>query len=172
MSGNSWNKSSVQELFDMPVFELVHKAYSVHKENFNPQNMEYSTLSNIKTGGCPEDCTYCPQSVHYQTGLKREKLLDRDTIIEQAKQAKKNGAKRFCMGAAWRSPPKKGFQQVLQIIQDVKSLELETCVTLGLLNESQANELKSVGLDFYNHNLDTSRNFTPQLLPREPIKID
>lgn len=164
MSSISWSKSSVLELFEMPLFELVHQAYSVHREYFDPQNMEYCTLSNIKTGGCPEDCTYCPQSSYYKTDLKREKLLDRNTIISQAKKAKKNGATRFCMGAAWRSPPKKGFQEVLQIIQDIKSLKLETCATLGLLNESQAKELKSVGLDFYNHNLDTSEKFYPKII--------
>lgn len=154
-----WNRTSVQKLFESPLFEVVSQAYAAHKKHFDPSEMEYCSLLNIKTGGCPEDCSYCPQSVHYNTGLKKEKLFEKNIVLEQAKLAKKSGAKRFCMGAAWRSPPKKGFQKVLGLIGEIKSLGLETCVTLGLLNESQAKELKLAELDYYNHNLDTSEKF-------------
>ncbi len=164
MSGRHWNKRSLLNLFEMPLFEVVHRAYVVHKKHFNPVEMEYCSLLNIKTGGCPEDCSYCPQSVHYKTELKPEKLFDHEKVIECAKEAKKNGAKRFCMGAAWRSPPKKGFEQVLELVQAVKSLGLETCVTLGLLNASQASDLKEAGLDYYNHNIDTSEQFYPSII--------
>jgi biotin synthase len=164
MVANTWDKSSINALLDLPFFEVVSKAYAGHKQYFNPSEMEFCTLSSIKTGGCPEDCAYCPQSAHYQTGLKKEKLLDIDSVIAQAKMAKNNGAKRFCMGAAWKSPPKKDFPKVLDLVQAIKSLDLETCVTLGQLDATQAEQLKAAGLDFYNHNLDTSPEFYSSII--------
>ena len=171
MEGKTWSQTSVSRLFDLPFFELIFKAHSIHRVNFDITAIEFCTLSSIKTGTCPEDCAYCTQSGHYKTGLKREKLIDVDSIIEQAKIAKKNGAKRFCMGAAWRSPPKKEFPKVLEMIKAVKELGLEACVTLGMLDKEQARDLKQAGLDFYNHNLDTSPEFYQKLLLLEPTKI-
>jgi len=160
----SWNKETVSELFERPIFDLVSESYRVHKENFDPTEMEFCTLSNIKTGACPEDCGYCSQSAHYDTGLTREKLSDIDSVIAEAKLAKKNGAKRFCMGAAWRSPPKKDLPKVLSMIMAIKEMGLETCATLGLLDEDQAKQLKAAGLDYYNHNLDCSPEFYPSVI--------
>lgn len=164
MESRAWNQLSVSHLFELPFFELLFKAYSVHRANFDVTEMEFCTLSSIKTGTCPEDCAYCTQSGHYKTGLKREKLIDIDLIIEQAKLAKKNGSKRFCMGAAWRSPPKQELPKVLEMIKAVKALGLETCITLGMLDKEQARELKQAGLDFYNHNLDTSPDFYQKII--------
>src|SRR3990167_970664 len=159
MSHSAWNVDNVFALFEQPFFELLHQAYACHKANFDVQDMEFCALSSIKTGACPEDCAYCPQSGHYKTGVKKEKLLDIEEVLLQAEKAKANGAKRFCMGAAWRNPPKKDFPKVLTIIKAVKNLGLETCVTLGMLDAEQAKELKKNGLDFYNHNVDTSPNY-------------
>lgn len=164
MEQKKWDRDSITALLDMPFFELVSSAYVVHKQNFNPAEMEFCTLSSIKTGSCPEDCAYCPQSAHYNTGLAKEKLLDIDSVIAQAKAAKNNGAKRFCMGAAWRSPPKKDFPKVLAIVNAIKELGLETCITLGLLEETHAQQLKAAGLDFYNHNLDCSPEFYKSII--------
>ena len=161
---NSWNKTSVDQLFELPFFELLYKAHEVHRSNFDVRDMELCTLSSIKTGTCPEDCAYCPQSGHYTTEVKREKLIDLKEIIKQAKIAKENGARRFCMGAAWRSPPKREFPQVLEMIKSVKALGLETCVTLGMLDQEQILQLREVGLDFYNHNLDTSPEFYKKII--------
>jgi biotin synthase len=164
MSAPLWNEKNIMALFDLPFFELISQAYNVHKQNFNPQDMEFCSLSSIKTGACPEDCAYCPQSGHYQTGLKKEKLLDLATIIAQAKNAKAQGAKRFCMGAAWKKPSKKDLAKVLDMIRAVRKLGLETCVTLGALDFQQAQDLKQAGLDYYNHNLDTSAAFYPRII--------
>ena len=161
---NSWNKASVARLFELPFFELLYKAHEVHRSHFDVRNMELCTLSSIKTGTCPEDCAYCPQSGHYTTEVKREKLIDLKAIIEQAKIAKENGAQRFCMGAAWRSPPKREFPQVLEMVKSVKALGLETCVTLGMLDQEQILQLREAGLDFYNHNLDTSPEFYKKII--------
>lgn len=164
MINKSWDKNALLMLLELPLFELVNRAYEVHKQHFNPTEIEFCVLSSIKTGGCPEDCAYCPQSAHYDTGLTSEKLLDIDEVMVQAKNAQNNGAKRFCMGAAWRSPPKKDFPKVLEIIKRVKSLGLETCVTLGLLDGIHATQLKTAGLDYYNHNLDSSPKFYPSII--------
>ncbi len=150
-----WRKCQVEELFAMPFMELVFKAAQVHRENFNPQEIQLSTLLSIKTGGCPEDCEYCPQSARYDTGLERQTMLDVEEILEKARIAKARGASRFCMGAAWRGPKPKDIEVVTKIISAVKDLGLETCGTFGMLEDGMAEELKEAGLDYYNHNLDT-----------------
>lgn len=170
MKKETWSQQAVSDLFELPFFELLFKAYSMHRVNFDITEMEFCTLSSIKTGTCPEDCAYCTQSGHYKTDLKKEKLIDIDSVIEQAKLAKKNGAKRFCMGAAWRSPPKRELPKVLEMIKAVKALGLEACVTLGMLDKEQARDLKQVGLDFYNHNLDTSPDFYQRIITTRTYK--
>ena len=159
MTSANWTFDAMIGYLEKPFFELIYEAYSVHRKNFDVQDMEFCTLSSIKTGACPEDCAYCPQSGHYNTGLKKEKLIAIETVLSQAKCAKAAGAKRFCMGAAWKNPPKKDFPAVLEMVREVKKLGLETCVTLGMLDEAQAHQLKAAGLDFYNHNLDTSPEY-------------
>lgn len=152
----NWDKQSVNALFELPFFTLIDQARAVHKANFSADEMEYCTLSSIKTGACPEDCKYCPQSGHYKTGLKKENLIPLETVLEQAQAALDSGAKRFCMGAAWKHPSAKDFPKVKKMVEEVKKLGLETCVTLGTLSSEQAEELKASGLDYYNHNVDTS----------------
>lgn len=164
MSQEVWNENKISNLFEQPFFDLIYNAYSCHKANFSSLEMEFCTLSNIKTGACPEDCAYCPQSGHYKTGVKKENLLNLEKVLSQAKIAKENGAKRFCMGAAWRNPPEKEFSKVLEMVREVKQLGLETCATLGLLDKQQAEQLKEAGLDFYNHNLDTSENYYASII--------
>ena len=164
MGQKFWNTGVIEKLYNLPFFELVSKAYKVHKENFDPEKMELCTLLSIKTGSCPEDCAYCPQSAHYNTGIKKEDLWDVEDVLRQAKLAKENGTKRFCMGAAWRVPPKKEFSKCVAMIQKIKGLGLETCFTLGMLTSEQAVELKEAGLDFYNHNIDTSKNYYKQII--------
>lgn len=159
-----WTNTDVNALFDMPFLDLLFKAQTIHRQHFKPNEIQISTLLSIKTGTCPEDCAYCPQSAHYDTGLEKEGLYDVDKVITAALEAKKNGSTRFCMGAAWRSPPKKEFPKVLKMIRAVKDLGLETCVTLGMLNEQEAGELKDAGLDFYNHNLDSSPEFYKKII--------
>lgn len=155
---------SIQALFQQPFMSLLHQAHTIHRENFNPNEMECCTLLSIKTGRCPEDCSYCPQSAHYDTGLEPEKLMDVNMVISGAKAAKAAGATRFCMGAAWRNPPKKDFPKVLEMIKAVKNEGLEACVTLGMLDETQAKQLSEAGLDYYNHNLDTSPEFYKEVI--------
>lgn len=152
----TWDLTKVTELYELPFFQLMQRAITEHSQHFSQNEIELCTLLSIKTGTCPEDCSYCPQSAHYQTNLEREKLIDLETVIAQAKQAKENGAVRFCMGAAWRSPPKKQLGKVIEMIKAVRDLGLSTCVTLGMLDQEDAAQLKAAGLDFYNHNLDTS----------------
>ncbi len=164
MTQTQWNEEALLALLDQPFFELIYQASSVHRQHFKYEEMEFCTLSNIKTGSCPEDCAYCPQSAHYKTGLKKEKLSSLDTVLNEARLAKQNGAKRFCMGAAWRKPNARDLPQVVEMIQGVKALGLETCVTLGLLEKEDAQALKEGGLDFYNHNLDTSAEFYPSII--------
>lgn len=164
MSESMWDKDKIQELFELPFFELINQAYVKHRKYSDTQEMEFCTLSSIKTGCCPEDCAYCPQSGHYNTGLKKEKLLGVDKVLSEAKQAKENGAKRFCMGAAWRNPSKKDFPKVLEIVTAVKALGIETCATLGSLSKEQAVSLKAAGLDYYNHNIDTSPDYFPKII--------
>jgi biotin synthase len=151
-----WTAEAVAELLALPLPELLFRAQTVHRQHFDPTRVQLSTLLSIKTGGCPEDCAYCPQSRRYQTGVEDEPLLDVDTVLDAARAAKAAGATRFCMGAAWRGPKQRELEQVLGLVKAVKGLGMETCATLGLLKDGQAEQLRDAGLDYYNHNLDTS----------------
>jgi biotin synthase len=153
---HDWTRAEVRALFDLAFPELIFRAQSIHRLYFDPTEVQISTLLSIKTGGCPEDCAYCPQSVRYDTGVKAEKLMPLDAVLAEAKAAKDGGASRFCMGAAWREPKDRDLDKVCEMVTGVKALGLETCVTLGMLTDSQARRLKASGLDYYNHNLDTS----------------
>ena len=163
-SKGRWPVKDVEALFDLSFNDLLFKAQQVHRENFDPNELQLSSLLSIKTGACPEDCKYCPQSARYATGLEVERLMRVEKIVEAAKQAKNNGASRFCMGAAWRSPKDKDLAVVEEAVKQVKALGLETCATLGMLTEDQANSLKKVGLDYYNHNLDTSDEYYKEII--------
>ncbi|MDA7760643.1 biotin synthase BioB [bacterium] len=156
---NDWSRDEVLALFGMPFNDLLFQAQTVHRQNFNPNEVQLSTLLSIKTGACPEDCKYCPQSARYDTGLEKEKLMQIEQVIEAAKAAKASGSSRFCMGAAWRSPHDRDIPAIEAMIKEVKLLGLETCMTLGMLSENQADTLSDAGLDYYNHNLDTSKEF-------------
>jgi biotin synthase len=151
-----WSLAEVRALFALPFADLMHQAQSVHRANFDPNAVQVSTLLSIKTGACPEDCSYCSQSIRFETGLKSEPLMDVSEVLERARAARANGATRFCMGAAYRSPKPKQLAQIVEMVKGVRALGMETCVTLGMLNPQQAVELKEAGLDYYNHNLDTS----------------
>lgn len=161
---HDWTQAEVDELFALPFNELIYRAQSVHRRHFDPTEVQVSTLLSIKTGACPEDCAYCPQSVRYDTGLEREALMEVETVVEAAQRAKDAGATRFCMGAAWRSPKNRDLQTVNEMIRRVKALGMETCVTLGMLDDEQARSLKEAGLDYYNHNLDTSEDFYGEII--------
>ena len=154
-----WRVEDVEALFALPFMDLVFRAQQVHREHFDPSEIQLSTLLSIKTGGCPEDCGYCSQSAHFDTGLKAEKLMPVDEVLEAARAAKAQGASRFCMGAAWRSPKARDMERVTTMVREVKALGLETCMTLGMLDADQANSLKDAGLDYYNHNLDTAPEY-------------
>ena len=156
---HNWNRKEVEQFFSLPFNDLLFQAHTIHRQYFDPNEVQVSTLCSIKTGACPEDCAYCPQSARYDTGLERERLMAVEKVIEEAKAAKANGATRFCMGAAWRSPKAKDMNYVMDMVKGVKSLGLETCMTLGMLSEDQASELADAGLDYYNHNLDTSPEY-------------
>lgn len=156
---NKWSVDEAVALFEKPLFELLYEAQTVHRQYFDPNKVQVSTLLSIKTGSCSEDCKYCAQSVRYDTGLEPEKLLEVEKVIKEAKEAKAEGATRFCMGAAWRNPKARDMPLLKKMIEEVKGLGLETCMTLGHLDEKQAAELADVGLDYYNHNLDTSPEF-------------
>lgn len=159
-----WSIEAVVTLLEQPLNDLLFRAQTTHRFNFDPNEVQLSTLLNIKTGGCPEDCAYCPQSARYDTGVESEALLDVETVRRAAQIAKANGATRFCMGAAWRSPKDRDLDKVIPLIEAVKALDLETCVTLGMLKPAQAGRLKGAGLDYYNHNLDTSPEFYDQII--------
>lgn len=161
---SDWSREEVEALFAMPFNDLIFEAQRIHRENFDPNEVQVSTLLSIKTGACPEDCAYCPQSVRYDTGLEREALMEVDKVVEQAKNAKANGATRFCMGAAYRSPRDKQLGFIIEMIKGVKSLGMETCCTLGMLTEEQALRLKEAGLDYYNHNIDTSPDYYKDII--------
>lgn len=159
-----WSIAEVEALFALPFNDLIFRAQQVHRQHFDPNTVQLSTLLSIKTGGCPEDCAYCPQAARYQTGVANEALLDIDSVVSAAKAAKAKGATRFCMGAAWRGPKRKDLEPVLDMVRAVKSLGLETCATLGLLQDGQADALSGAGLDYYNHNLDTSPDFYGEII--------
>lgn len=156
---HDWTVGEVQKLFDLPFNDLLFNAQTVHRQHFNPNEVQVSTLLSIKTGACPEDCKYCPQSAHYNTGLEKEKLMQVEAVLNKAREAKAKGSSRFCMGAAWKHPSERDMPYVLEMVKGVKELGLETCMTLGMLTDSQANRLAEAGLDYYNHNLDTSPEF-------------
>ncbi|WP_040053983.1 biotin synthase BioB [Acinetobacter soli] len=156
---NDWTRDEIQALYDQPFLDLVFQAQQVHREHFSANTIQVSTLLSIKTGKCPEDCKYCSQSAHYDSKLEAEKRIAVDKVILEAKAAKESGSSRFCMGAAWRNPHERDMPYVLEMVREVKSLGLETCMTLGMLNQWQAERLKDAGLDYYNHNLDTSREY-------------
>ena len=155
----AWPVEQVLALFNLPFNELLFRAQQVHREHFDPTEVELATLLSIKTGGCPEDCGYCPQAARYDTGVTAQKILPLATVLEAARQAKAHGATRFCMGAAWREPKDRDLEQVEEMVREVKALGLETCATLGMLGDGQAEKLKQAGLDYYNHNLDTAPEF-------------
>ncbi len=161
---HDWTSAEIGALFALPFPELLFRAQSVHRQYFDPAEVQISTLLSIKTGGCPEDCAYCPQSARYQTGVEAEKLMPAETVLGEARAAKNAGASRFCMGAAWRSPKDRDLEQVCAMVEGVKALGLETCATLGMLTAAQARALKQAGLDYYNHNLDTSPEFYGEIV--------
>lgn len=161
---HDWTIAEIQAIFEQPFMDLLFQAHTIHRQHFDVNNLQISTLLSIKSGKCPEDCAYCPQSAHYKTNTEKHQLLDIETIIENAKKAKALGASRFCMGAAWRNPPKNEFPKILEIVKAVKALGLETCMTLGMLSEEQANQLGEAGLDFYNHNIDTSKEYYDKII--------
>lgn len=161
---HDWSREELRALFDLPLPELMFRAQSVHRAYFNPGEVQISTLLSIKTGGCPEDCAYCPQSAQYETGLRAEKLMPIEAVLNEARAAKAAGASRFCMGAAWRSPKERDLDAVCAMVAGVKALGLETCATLGMLTAAQARQLKAAGLDYYNHNIDSSPAFYRQII--------
>jgi biotin synthase len=161
---HDWTRAEIQALFDLPFPDLIFNAQRIHRLHFDPREVQISTLLSIKTGGCPEDCAYCPQSAHYQAGVKADKLMEVGAVLDEARAAKAAGASRFCMGAAWRSPKDRDLDQVCAMVEGVRALGLETCATLGMLSRPQAARLKDAGLDYYNHNLDTSPEFYGEII--------
>ena len=159
-----WTRDEVAALFALPFSELLWRAHGVHRQHFDPAEVQISTLLSIKTGGCPEDCGYCPQSVHFNTGLGPEALMPLDEVLSHARAAKERGATRFCMGAAYRNPKPSQLKKITEMVSAVRGLGLETCATLGMLDAGQAQELKAAGLDYYNHNLDTSPQHYPNVI--------
>ncbi|HEY2034421.1 MAG TPA: biotin synthase BioB [Rhizomicrobium sp.] len=161
---NDWTKAEIAALFDLPFTELVFRAAMIHRQNFAFDEVQISTLLSIKTGGCPEDCGYCSQSASHETGLKASKLMEIEKVLADARAAKNAGATRFCMGAAWRSPKDKDLDKVCEMVEGVKAMGMETCVTLGMLTPDQATKLKGAGLDYYNHNIDTSPEYYKEII--------
>ncbi|WP_201842760.1 biotin synthase BioB [Microvirga zambiensis] len=159
-----WTLDGARELYAMPFNDLLFRAQTVHRANFDPNRVQLSKLLSIKTGGCPEDCGYCNQSAHHATGLKASKLMEVERVIAEARKAKEGGATRYCMGAAWRSPKPRDMDMVVAMVQGVKALGLETCMTLGMLTPAQAERLADAGLDYYNHNIDTSERFYQEIV--------
>jgi biotin synthase len=156
---NRWSVAEIEALFELPFSDLIYRAQTVHREHFDPNSVQVSTLLSIKTGGCSEDCGYCPQAARYHTDVEDEPLMPLDEVIAAAQSAKDSGASRFCMGAAWRSPKQRDLEPVLKMVREVKAMGLETCCTLGMLKPGMAEQLKQAGLDYYNHNLDTAPEF-------------
>jgi len=167
---HDWSRAEVEALFDLPFPELLHRAGSAHRQHFDPAEVQVSTLLSVKTGGCPEDCGYCPQAARYHTGLEATKLMETDAVVARARQAKAAGASRFCMGAAWRSPKDRDIPKVAAMIREVKALGLETCATLGMLSGTQAQALKAAGLDYYNHNLDTDPEYYGDIIHTREVQ--
>jgi len=163
---HDWTLEEVEALFALPFQDLLFEAQRVHRENQAPNTVQMSTLLSVKTGACPEDCAYCPQSIRYDTGLERETLMAVADVAARAKAAREAGATRFCMGAAWRSPKKRDIEVMSAMIREVKSLGMESCATLGMLTREQAKELRDAGLDYYNHNIDTSPEFYGETITR------
>ncbi|WP_299806303.1 biotin synthase BioB [Tardiphaga sp.] len=161
---HDWQRDQAQTLYDLPFADLIFQAQSVHRRNFDPNHVETASLLSIKTGGCAEDCGYCSQSAKYDTDVKATKLMDREAVVATAQRAKEAGASRFCMAAAWRNPKDKDLDRVCEMVSAVKDLGLETCATLGMLTGEQAQRLQDAGLDFYNHNVDTSREFYGKII--------
>lgn len=161
---HDWQNHEIEALFALPFNDLLFQAHSVHRQHFDPNAVQVSTLLSIKTGACPEDCKYCSQSGHYNTELKKEKLLKVEKVLGEAQRAKDNGASRFCMGAAWKHPSQKDFPMVLAMVKGVRALGLETCMTLGQLSKEQTQALATAGLDYYNHNIDTSREYYAKII--------
>src|SRR6202050_58690 len=161
---HDWTRAEIRALFGLALPELIFRAQCVHRENFDPAAVQISTLLSIKTGGCPEDCAYCPQSARYDTGVSASKLMPLDAVLAEARAARDAGASRFCMGAAWRSPKEREVDHVCTMIEGVKALGMETCATLGMLTPAQARKLKAAGLDYYNHNLDSSSEFYGEII--------
>jgi biotin synthase len=161
---HDWTLPEIKALFDLPFNDLVFQSQTTHRQNFDPNAVQISSLLSIKTGACPEDCSYCPQSARYDTGLERERLMPLEEVKQAALNAKKNGASRFCIGAAWRNPTDKNLDKVIEMISTVKDMGLETCVTLGMLTQPQSKKLKAAGLDYYNHNLDTSPEYYKDII--------
>jgi len=163
-AGRHWSVEQVDALFGLPFNDLIHRAHSVHRSQFDPNAVQLSTLLSVKTGGCPEDCAYCPQAARYHTGVANEEMLAIDQVAAAARLAKANGATRFCMGAAWRGPRQRELERVVEMVRAVRAEGLETCATLGLLKEGQAEQLKAAGLDYYNHNIDTAPEFYGEII--------
>ena len=161
---HDWSVAEVEALLALPFAELMFRAQTVHRRHFDPNQVQMSTLLSIKTGGCPEDCAYCPQSARYDTGLAAEKMMSLDEVLAEARRARDAGATRYCMGAAWRSPKDRDLDAVADMVEGVKALGMETCVTLGMLSAPQAERLADAGLDYYNHNLDTSESFYGEII--------
>lgn len=161
---HDWNREEIQALFDKPLMDLLFEAQSLHRQSFDPNAVQVSTLLSIKTGSCPEDCGYCPQSAHHNSELQKEPLMDVGFIVSAAKRAKAAGSSRFCMGAAWRNPNKRDFPKVIEIVKAVRAEGLETCMTLGMLTQEQSEALAEAGLDYYNHNLDTSPEYYEKII--------
>lgn len=161
---HDWQPKEARALFERPLVDTVFQAQSMHRQFFDPSEIQLSTLLNVKEGGCPEDCAYCPQSQYYQTGVRAHKLLGLQEVLNVAKKARDNGATRFCMGAAWRELKDRDLPKITEMIQGVKQLGLETCVTLGMLGLTQAQALKAAGLDYYNHNLDSSESYYKRII--------
>lgn len=161
---HNWKRTEVNDLFSLPINDLLFKAQSIHRENFNPNQVQVSTLLSIKTGACPEDCKYCSQSARYDSGLEKERLMEVEKVLSAAKRAKETGSTRFCMGAAWRDPKQRDMPYLERMIKGVKELGMETCMTLGMLDDDKAQQLQGAGLDYYNHNLDTSPEYYGEII--------
>ncbi|TGT35817.1 MULTISPECIES: biotin synthase BioB [unclassified Mesorhizobium] len=159
-----WTRAEARAVYDLPFNDLLFRAQTIHRENFDPNRVQLSRLLSIKTGGCPEDCGYCSQSAHHQSGLKASKLMEVKRVIAEATKARDAGATRYCMGAAWRSPKERDMEAVIAMVEGVKALGMETCMTLGMLDLDQAQRLKQAGLDYYNHNIDTSERYYSEVI--------